>query len=93
MNILADNRVHNGVFGDQTIKSFIHELGVCDPEAEEYDVSITNEILNSQTPYTHEYPRDEAVIPLGIYLDGITDPQNLGAIVRTAYYHGVELYC
>lgn len=91
MNILADNGVHNGVVLETKPLEipFIHELGVCNPESGEYDVSIFNEILNTQTPYTHNCQR-EAAYPLGIYLDGITDPQNLGAIVRTAYYMGVD---
>lgn len=51
--------------------------------------SREDEIINGTDPaihYSTTYPR----YPLVLMLDGIVDPGNLGAIVRTAYFLGVD---
>ncbi|KAL9044502.1 MAG: hypothetical protein Q9214_002362 [Letrouitia sp. 1 TL-2023] len=50
--------------------------------SEEQSVNGTQSVV----PYTAAFPR----FPFVLFLDGILDPGNLGAIIRTAYFLGVD---
>lgn len=97
MNTLSSNGVHNGVvletrpltiplaetFGEH----FSGETG-------EYTVTVVDELTNETSEVFHKVarqtPHNYKKFPFGIFLDGVTDPQNIGNIVRTAYYLGAD---
>lgn len=95
LNVLADNGVHNGIVLETKPLELliISGLGDCDPDAGTYQISILNDVYNMEVQKTEMVARvkdNGPKYPLGIYLDGITDPQNIGAIVRSAFYLGAD---
>lgn len=90
MNVLSDNGVHNGVVLETKPLEipFIHDLGSYDTESNDFQLTLVDSTLDMKTDIKQQSQRKS--YPLGIYLDGITDPQNLGAIARTAFYMGVD---
>ncbi|CAG86415.2 DEHA2C14982p [Debaryomyces hansenii CBS767] len=97
LNVLSDNGVHNGIVLETKPLELpiISTLGECDPELGTYKVSIVNDLYNTEVQKSEPVVRNfsdesSSKYPLGIYLDGITDPQNIGAIVRSAYYLGAD---
>eukprot|EP00475_Leptophrys_vorax_P037699 TRINITY_DN6533_c0_g1_i1.p1 TRINITY_DN6533_c0_g1~~TRINITY_DN6533_c0_g1_i1.p1 ORF type:complete len:680 (-),score=194.38 TRINITY_DN6533_c0_g1_i1:633-2483(-) len=71
LNVLSDNRPHNGVVLQAgSMSDTIADLGDNPPVIEEAPVG--------QTP------------PIWIAVDQVMDPQNLGAILRNAFYFGVS---
>lgn len=97
MNTLSSNGVHNGVVLEtkriQTPEisllgaDFNGETGtysvVTFEESKIDSVTITKEIAR-------KVPSGYNKFPLGIYVDGVTDPVNLGSIIRSAYYLGAD---
>lgn len=97
LNMISDNGVHNGVILETKplILPIIEDLGECDVESGEYNVTIFNELYNTEVDVKKTVVRkfsdpSQKKFPLGIYLDGITDPQNIGAIIRSAYFLGAD---
>lgn len=82
MKRLSSNGVHNGVVVETKRLHFpaLTLLG------EVNDGSFT---LVSETVETREAVR-EGKQPIGVLLDGVTDPQNVGSIIRTAHFLGVD---
>lgn len=91
LNKLTKNGVHNGIVLETRRLEIpnIVQLGTDSPGT--FSIS------------TYENPGDEmptekkldvvrgAKYPLALYLDHITDPQNLGNVIRSAYFFGVDL--
>lgn len=97
LNVLSENGVHNGIVLETKPLELpiISTLGECDPELGTYKVSIVNDLYSTevqkQEVVARKFPDEtSSKYPLGIYLDGITDPQNIGAIIRSAYYLGAD---
>lgn len=95
LNMLCSNGVHNGVVLESRPLEFpmVESLGKCDASGE-YVLNMVDENSNgtvlTQCAVARDIPDSQLRFPMGIYLDGITDPQNLGNIIRSAYYLGAD---
>lgn len=97
MNTLSSNGVHNGVVLETRplslplVESFGEHF---DKETGRYTVTMVDERTNEAFEEIHTVSRtvahNDGKFPFGIFLDGITDPQNIGNIVRSAYYLGAD---
>lgn len=79
LNMMVDNRPHQGL---------VLEASPLDPERIQALGSIEDEKYNVGKEELS--PRPSHYQPLWLALDSIHDPQNLGAILRSAYYFGVD---
>lgn len=88
---LSNNGVHNGVILEtkKLTLPVIKTLARVENEGE-YTVTLHNDLYNTTNDIHHKLARHGTGQPIGLYLDGITDPQNAGAIIRSAYYLGVD---
>lgn len=89
LNILTNNGIHNGVVLESRPLQLptIHKLGDAN---QTYTIDIWNQFYTKLTAITKPIVRPNAQFPFAIYLDEITDPQNIGAIIRSAYFLGVD---
>lgn len=90
MNVLSRNGVHNKYIVETRplIVPEIFGLGEFDMREEVFETKL----LKYNTEVDARYPVNmkQKANPLGIFLDEVTDPHNIGAIIRSAYFFGVD---
>lgn len=98
LNVLTRNGVHNGVVLETKPldPAEITHLGPVNIESSTFEINKFYSEFDSpdQTPVLNQnYSTKTAsnkLYPLGVYLDEVSDTHNLGAILRTCFYLGVD---
>lgn len=97
MDHMAGGRPHNGVIVEASPLPFppIDSMGAFDPSFLSIPLVLSSKAQSAEeraingAPTSLKVPQRPSRNPLIVFLDGITDPGNLGNILRTCYFYGV----
>ncbi|KAI5951884.1 hypothetical protein KGF54_004959 [Candida jiufengensis] len=94
LNILTKNGVHNGLVLKTKPLDIPYITEVGHSEDSKYKLTIEDDDgidtnIEKSVIRTNLKEKEE-LYPLALYLDEITDPQNMGSIIRTAFFYGVD---
>lgn len=93
---MSDGRPHNGVILEASKLPAPPVLGLLKPEAREGIIPLTLGEQNKEEAKVNGTPRTISALqkswrhPFVVLVDGITDPGNLGNIIRTCHFFGVD---
>lgn len=98
LNVLTRNGVHNGLVLETKPldPAEITHLGPVNTESSTFQINRFYSEFDSpdESPVLHQdyllKTDTNKIYPLGVYLDEVSDTHNLGAILRTCFYLGVD---
>ncbi|CCG84370.1 protein of unknown function [Taphrina deformans PYCC 5710] len=89
LNNMADNRPHNGVVLECTELSYT-KVSALGARSDQWLPILNNDDIMSTDQRVAKTHQTGISPPIYLLLDEITDPQNVGSIIRTAYFLGVS---